>query len=840
MKTSTLGTLLLLWLGVWFFRKDDAVLGLQIDVRGLWPRRFDASVVGKSSSATSSSGEAPGSGSGGDDGNRQSAAARASTTTNVNRNRLSAIEDLRVSYSRSLHEHQSEGNRKNYVNNARQGEQVDRDSATTLWSSPSSSSTTISATTRNKKRKRKRQQHRLGKLIFIRCGQSEYNVNSTFSGWADPCLTAVGQQECEHAARLLLAEGYEIDVVYTSKLQRSIKSAWIILQQLDALFLPVYKTFRLNQRMYGSLQGLSKRTTAAQLGVDSVQAWRNSLKAKPPPLSRWDATHPVRDRRYDDLPRDVIPDAESLWDCQERARPLWQSSIRADLLAGKTVLVVAHKDSIKGCLLEIEHHLDHAQVQTLTIPKACPFVYRFDFDDNNNNNKHDKDVVRIKPRRPGDQDLSLGPATSGVFLEKPGRLKELLALQERWKNNVAFGGGVGASTSSLEQKCDKTRRVATLQESMRQLRMEQNIMHELEEQKEEKEETISVVGNQITENDDTTQEPAQGKEATMERWTDDPCEFEEYDEFVADNDEGESILPTVVPVPQTSNHRDTFASEDGPLVVLIRHGRTPHNNLGLFTGWEDPPLAEDGVDDARNAGKTLRRHGFEFDVVYTSWLTRAIQTAYYVLDELDSTWIPIVKSWRLNERMYGALTGKSKKMVANEYGEKQLKKWRRGYTIRPPPTSSYSMSYPGNDERRAKHFQDLPISWRESLFRSVEQRKLVLHRKFPKTESLKDCMDRSIPFYTKCIRGEAVNQGKRVLITSHENAIRGILMHLCDIPEEAMNQLHLPNGLPLVYNVKGRCVTLLDDGSGRDPRDVHDFGPAAKYLFKPCDTTDES
>jgi 2,3-bisphosphoglycerate-dependent phosphoglycerate mutase len=154
-------------------------------------------------------------------------------------------------------------------------------------------------------------------------------------------------------------------------------------------------------------------------------------------------------------------------------------------------------------------------------------------------------------------------------------------------------------------------------------------------------------------------------------------------------------------------------------------------------------LAVEGVEDARNAGKLLKRHGFEFDVVYTSWLTRAIQTAYYSLLELDMVFIPIVKSWRLNERMYGALTGKSKKMIANEYGEDQLKKWRRGYTIRPPPTSSYSMSYPGNDERRAKHFKDLPISIRETINRSIEGKRFKIHRKFPKSESLKGNTSRS-------------------------------------------------------------------------------------------------
>jgi bisphosphoglycerate-dependent phosphoglycerate mutase len=210
--------------------------------------------------------------------------------------------------------------------------------------------------------------------------------------------------------------------------------------------------------------------------------------------------------------------------------------------------------------------------------------------------------------------------------------------------------------------------------------------------------------------------------------------------------------------------------------------------------------------------------------------------------------------------MYGALTGKSKQMVANEYGEAQLKvsvrlliaifdviimagcslltfhpslnttkKWRRGFKIQPPPVSSYSLSYPGNDYKRTKYVKDLRISLMETINRSIEAKKFQVssfnvcthssserisdhlsisalnqspkfqvHRKFPKTESLWDCMQRSIPFYTERIVPEAVNKGKRVLITSHENAIRGILMHLCEIPEEAMNQLHLPNGLPLV------------------------------------------
>ena len=138
-----------------------------------------------------------------------------------------------------------------------------------------------------------------------------------------------------------------------------------------------------------------------------------------------------------------------------------------------------------------------------------------------------------------------------------------------------------------------------------------------------------------------------------------------------------AINKTVAPVPPIlsllmKDPKKALASDvlrEGPIICIIRHGKTEHNKLGLFTGWEDAPLAPEGRVEAREAGKLLKMHGIEFDVVYTSWLSRAIETAWLVLNELDSLWLPIIKSWRLNERMYGALTGKSKKMIGTEYGE---------------------------------------------------------------------------------------------------------------------------------------------------------------------------
>jgi bisphosphoglycerate-dependent phosphoglycerate mutase len=196
-----------------------------------------------------------------------------------------------------------------------------------------------------------------------------------------------------------------------------------------------------------------------------------------------------------------------------------------------------------------------------------------------------------------------------------------------------------------------------------------------------------------------------------------------------------------------------------PLLVIIRHGKTEHNQLGLFTGWEDALLAEEGRDEAIQAGKLLRKHGIEFDVVYASWLSRAIETAWLVLNELDSLWLPVVKTWRLNERMCkslmlfsvhfrdvfmillldGALTGLSKKMIRQIYGDEQFMSWRRGFSTKPPPISPFSHAYPGNDIRYVKYVNDVEISLFETLIRSLAHGKLEIHRNFPKCESLKDC-----------------------------------------------------------------------------------------------------
>jgi len=576
-----------------------------------------------------------------------------------------------------------------------------------------------------------------GKLILLRCGTSTWNQNQTFTGWADPDLTPKGIQESQHAAQLMVSQGYQPDIVYTSRLKRAVRSTWTVLEVLEQLYMPVYKSWRLNERSYGALTGLSKTETAKRLGSKTVQAWRNSLKARPPPMRTTDPYYPGNDERYSDLSPNQIPLSESLLDTMARAVPLWDYKIKYDIQNGNNVLVVAHGNTLRGLIKAIDN-ISEEDIEEVVLPLGIPFVYHFE----QGNGK------KLTPMTPPDGSLTQ-LHTSGKFLGKPGLLQKAVDQQNAWKSSVlestTTAATAAANTTTETNGLDhhnnnnnKRRRTANVEDSLLLLRQEQSGDHTLISNNNGEEVKLVVKKSQSASNMDTFG---------------DPSKFEDFEDALNGNNNQqteESVAANIVPL--TNEGKGGSQNEKDPVVVFIRHGRTPHNNLGLFTGWEDPPLAPDGVEDAKDAGKLLKRHGFKFDVVYSSWLQRAIQTAWYVLDELDALHLPMIKSWRLNERMYGALTGKSKAMVANEYGEEQLIKWRRGFKIRPPPVSSCSLSYPGNDYSRTKYVKDLRISFSETFNRSWEERRLKIHRKFPKHESLHDCMQRSVRIVLRVVK----------------------------------------------------------------------------------------
>jgi 2,3-bisphosphoglycerate-dependent phosphoglycerate mutase len=492
-------------------------------------------------------------------------------------------------------------------------------------------------------------------------------------------------------------------------------------------------------------------------------------------------------------------------------------------------------------LVKTIDNIGDTEIQEVAIPTGIPIVYKFD-----------KDMKSVPPSK--EEDAISQVHMNGRFLEKPGLLKEAMKREDEWSNKVPGYTGTMSRhktpMTGLERSLYKLAAVRELGEWAsefididaipeddgsdgnmgRPIRLTedevwQKGMQELESggqfdpdapvfHAEEARNTTSGVA--VTFNDGTTEE-----KIGVPLYKSNPC-------------------VTSMPSASVLRHPDNVPIRREGVIVIIRHGKTQHNKLGLFTGWEDAPLADEGIEEAKQAGKLLKMHGFEFDVVYTSWLSRALETALYVMDEMDALWLPTVKTWRLNERMYGELTGLSKQMVKQRHGEKQFKAWRRGFNVRPPPVSSFSQHYPGNDPRYQKYLKDRRISFRETMIRSIEKGRPVIQRKLPKTESLKDCMDRTIPYFKERIAKDAVNQGKRVLISSSENAIRGLLMHLCEIPEEEITGLEIPNGLPLIFDVKSKCLKLLDDGTGRDPLEVYNFGKAAKYLFRPCKNEDGS
>lgn len=668
-----------------------------------------------------------------------------------------------------------------------------------------------------------------GTLILVRHGESVWNANKTFTGWADPDLSPQGYREVEHAARLLVEGGYGVDIVFTSRLKRAIRSSWILLRELNEVHLPVFKSWRLNERMYGALTGLSKAETAERLGVDLVQEWRGSLLSRPPALSPGDFYYPGRDRRHSDLSPSQIPLTESLLDCMERTKPVWLDKISYEIACGRNVLVVAHANTLRG-LVKIIDSVGDDEIQDIAIPTGIPIIYNFD-----------KDLNPIPPS--GDQRTVSQVHMKGVFLEKPGLLKQAIRMEKEWSAKVPdydykMSRSIYGAKTPLQRSLSKLvaeREVQTW--AATQYTQEEEEEDDgsdgkltLVEQVEEEAEECSIEGGGGFDPDcasfmgEESGSTALGDEGLWSRGTTTTYSWgpSEAASFVAPIFNtcvtalpAGQVVPGIDPVP---------VQKRSSLIVMIRHGKTENNKLGLFTGWA--------------AGKLLKHHGFEFDAVYTSWLSRAIETAWYVMDEMDCLWLPIIKSWRLNERMYGSLTGMSKAMVKQRHGEKQFMSWRRGYAVRPPPVSSFSPQYPGNDVRYNKYLKDVRISLSETFIRSFESKKFSLHRKLPKSESLKDCMERTIPYFTEQIMPEAVEKGKRVLIASSENAIRGLLMHLCEIPKEKIAGLEIPNGLPLIYDMNSKCIKLLDDGSGQDPLERYNFGTSASYLFRPCKNPD--
>ena len=227
----------------------------------------------------------------------------------------------------------------------------------------------------------------MAKLVLIRHGQSEWNLSNQFTGWVDVDLSEKGVEEAKHAGQLVKQAGLEFDQAYTSVLTRAIKTLHYVLEESDQLWIPEMKTWRLNERHYGALQGLNKKETADKYGADQVHIWRRSYDVLPPLLKATDEGSAAKDRRYADLDPRIIPGGENLKVTLERVIPFWEDHIAPDLLAGKNVIIAAHGNSLRALTKYIENISD-ADIMNLEMATGEPVVY--DFDEKLNVNSENK------------------------------------------------------------------------------------------------------------------------------------------------------------------------------------------------------------------------------------------------------------------------------------------------------------------------------------------------------------------------------------------------------------------------------------------------------------------
>ena len=231
-------------------------------------------------------------------------------------------------------------------------------------------------------------------------------------------------------------------------------------------------------------------------------------------------------------------------------------------------------------------------------------------------------------------------------------------------------------------------------------------------------------------------------------------------------------------------------------LVLLRHGESIWNQKNLFTGWIDVDLSEKGLHEAHRSGKLLKQEGYSFDIAFTSMLKRAIRTLWIALDEMDLMWIPVINSWRLNERHYGALQGLNKGETAAKYGDEKVLLWRRAYDIAPPPIEKADKMHPGNDIR----------------YKGVSRNDL------PRTECLKDVVQRMLPYWEETI-APVVCSGKRVIIAAHGNSLRALVKYLDQVSDGEIVGLNIPTGVPLVYELDADLKPLKHYYLG-DPEEI--------------------
>ena len=575
-----------------------------------------------------------------------------------------------------------------------------------------------------------------GRLILVRHGQSEWNRANLFTGWVDCDLTEQGIAEAREAGRLLAAEGLKVDEVHTSFLRRAIRSAVLMLSTLNQCWVPVEKHPNLNEQHSGMLTGQNKRDLAQVHGVEQVMAWRRKYDVPPPPAVGRLQSAIANDARYQGLVRP--PSSESLAMVCKRLDPLWDETLRPALEQGRTVMVVSHGNTLRALVKRVEG-LGEEDVFYLDLPTATPLLYEFDA-----SMQHIQEHGYWGDRR--------GIVRHGRYLVDMVRVRAAQdAMRMQVSQNIAFNINHDAGSKMIEAAYTAQKPGRTLAE-------------------------IDGEGYTVRQTPPTyffqeslrlaVQAKTDLEEAKKQRWS-----------------------------------KNKIAGQKKRVrcaLVLLRHGQSTYNKDKLFTGWADPDLTNRGREEARLAGQLLRATGIErVHCVYTSLLKRAVKTAWLALDEMELTWTPVRHTWRLNERNYGALQDRDKAECVERYGLKQVQKWRRGYSERPPPWTDAQLD--------------------EALDRRYDAACLESPAFPPRSESLEDCLARLMPFVrdelqpgmdsavTAALAEEVETENEyqvpTVLVVASENVLRALVMHLEGLTEERVPLIDVPYAVPLVYQL---------------------------------------
>lgn len=623
-------------------------------------------------------------------------------------------------------------------------------------------------------------------LTLVRHGQSEWNLANRFTGWVDVDLTERGITEARRAGRMLAEARLTHDLVVTSTLRRAIRTACLCLSGTDQCWVPMAKDVRLNEQHSGQLTGHNKRELAERHGVDQVMKWRRTYDCPPPALPSEDPFHRAlcSDERYRYV---TVPSTESLELTAARVESVWDETIAPALRDGQNVMVVSHGNTLRA-LCKLIDGVSAADSFHLDLPTACPVVYEFadaalnhrevhGFWGSSDAPRHGRFLVDAKLVAKAQDAMRLQCLQNIAVSTVSSEGEDKVSICDAWTSEKATDGvaldSEGRSYKVRERPPSyfalESERIAD--DAKKELR---GMLSRLERMSLDEHRQLSMA---VGEEGAGTPSRANGAS------------------------EGTGVEGDVAAAGSVA----ATASRGVPAVslIIVRHGYSEYNAENRFTGWADVELSNRGREEARFAGSLLREAGCErLEGVFTSYLKRAVKTAWLMLDELELQWVPVQCDWRLNERHYGLLQGQPKLECTERYGVKQVHKWRRGIDHPPPPWTP---------EQRAslldRRYDDVDVPSSESLADCTARLAPFLEEEL--WPALRAAVDRAVAERADRAAAPAPSEGDAAtarpagvpafVITSSENLIRALVTELDGVAPDQVPLLDIPYATPLVY-----------------------------------------